>query len=116
MCLSTLLTDSARCDATDLGRIARASAAAGFRSVALWSWQAAEMGVDAARTVLDAAGVTVRLAEARTRWAEGPDAAVEALEEQLDVLGALGAEQMLAVSKQATMDVPRAVDGFAALC
>jgi sugar phosphate isomerase/epimerase len=116
MCLSTLLDDPATCDAADLARIVRASAAAGFRSVALWSWQAAAMGVGTACAILDDAGVTARLAECRTRWAEGPDAAVEQIDEQLDVLGALGAEMMLAVSKQTTMDMARAVEGFAALC
>src|SRR5688572_6512839 len=116
MCLATLLPDPAQCEAADLERIARATSAAGFPSVALWSWKAAEIGAGTARAVLDDAGVTVRLAECRTRWAEGPDAAVERLEDQLDLLGALGAEMMLAVSKYTTMDVPSAVDGFAALC
>ena len=63
-----------------------ASSAAGFRDVGLWLWRAADLGMSTVRTILDGAGVSVRMAECRIRWAEGPDVAVEGLEEELDLV------------------------------
>jgi sugar phosphate isomerase/epimerase len=99
-----------------LARVARAVSRSGFSSVAVWGWRAREQGVEIVRKILDDAGLRVRLAECRIRWAEGPDAAVENLEEQLDLVSALDAEMVLAVSKETTMDLSRAAEGFAALC
>jgi sugar phosphate isomerase/epimerase len=116
MCLETLLADPQRCDAAEFARVARASSAAGFRHVGLWLWRVAEMGIPTARTILDDAGVRVRLTECRIRWADGPDAAVEGLEEELDQVEALGAEMILAISKPTELDLSQAAEGFGALC
>lgn len=116
MCLETLLADPQRCDATEFARVAQASSAAGFRHVGLWLWRVAEMGIPTARTILDDAGVSVRLTECRIRWADGPDAAVEGLEEELDKVEALGAEMILAIAKPTELDLSQAAEGFGALC
>ena len=116
MCLETLLADPRQCDASELARVARASSAAGFRDVGLWLWRAADMGIPTVRTVLDEAGVSVRMAECRIAWAEGPDAAVEGLEEELDRVEAVGAEMMLAISTPTELDLSQAAEGFGALC
>jgi sugar phosphate isomerase/epimerase len=116
MCLETLLTDPQRCDATEFERAARASSAAGFRYVGLWLWRVAQIGIPTARNILDDAGLHAHLTECRIRWAEGPDAAVEGLEAELDMVEALGAEVILAVSRQTEMELPRAAEGFGALC
>ncbi len=116
LCLETLSDDPYHCDIASFERQVQASFAAGFHSVALWSWRAAEIGVDAARKILDSAGVRVRLTECRIKWAQGPEAALVDLEEQLDLVDALGAEMVLAISKETSIDISRAAEGFAALC
>jgi sugar phosphate isomerase/epimerase len=116
LCLETLADDPYRSDISSFERHVQASSAAGFHSVALWSWRAAEIGVETARKVLDHAGVTVRLTECRIKWAEGPQATTVDLERELDLVDALGAEMVLAVSKETSIDIPQAADGFAALC
>ncbi len=116
MCLETLLADPRKCDATEFERIVNATSAAGFRSVTMWSWKALEIGVPTARRILDDAGVKVRLAEVRTRWAEGPGPAVDGIDAHLDLAAALGAEMVLAVSQYTAMDVSLGAEGFAALC
>ena len=116
MCLETLLADPGRCDASEFERIVNATSAAGFRSVTMWSWKALEIGLTTTRKILDDAGVDVRLAEVRTRWAEGPGPAVEGIDAHLDLVAALGAEVVLAVSQYTAMDVSLGAEGFAALC
>jgi sugar phosphate isomerase/epimerase len=116
MCLETLLGDPAVCDLGQFERIARATSEAGFTSVAVWAWRLEQMGLGAARRILDEVGLRVRLAECRIRWAEGPEAAVDGLEAQLDTLESLGASMVLAISKETSLDLARASEGFAALC
>ncbi len=116
MCLETLLADPEICDVTEFERVSRASSAAGFRYVGLWLWRAARMGILTVRDVLDDAGLRVRLTECRIKWTEGPDAAVEGIEEELDSVETLGAEMILAISKETRLDISRAAEGFGALC
>jgi 4-hydroxyphenylpyruvate dioxygenase len=116
MCLETLLADRSTNGAGDFARVAEAAAAAGFRTAAVWPGRAADMGIHEARRILDDAGIEVRLAEMVTHWAEGPQAAVQGLEDQLDILDALGGRLILAVAQQTEMDMGRATEGFAALC
>ena len=116
ICLETLLANPRKCEATDFERIVRASSAAGFNSVGLWSDRADELGASTTRKILDDAGLTVRVVEVRSRWAEGPPAAVDGIDERLNLVGELGAEMVLAVSQYTSMDLSAAIDGFAALC
>jgi len=116
MCPATLLPDPMSCDAAGLRDIAQASAGAGFRTFSLWSFYATGNGVDATRTVLYDAGITVRAVEAATRWPEGPGPAVADAEQQLEVAAAFGADLLLACTMDPTMDFARASEGFAALC
>jgi 4-hydroxyphenylpyruvate dioxygenase len=116
MCLETLLADRSTNNPADFARVAEAAAAAGFRTAAVWPGRAADMGIHEVRRILDDAGIKVRLAEMVTHWAEGPQAAIQGLEDQLDILDALGAKLILAVAQQTEMDMGRATDGFAALC
>jgi sugar phosphate isomerase/epimerase len=116
MCLETLLGDPGRCDAEEFERIVKATSAAGFRSVTMWSWRALDMGVTTTRKILDDAGVNVRLTEVRTRWAEGPGPAIDGIDPHLDLVAALGAETVLAISQYTAMDVGLGTEGFAALC
>jgi sugar phosphate isomerase/epimerase len=116
MCLETLLADRSTNTPADFARIAEAAAAAGFSTAAVWAERAATMGIREARRILDDAGVEVRLAELVTHWADGPTAAVDGLDDQLELLEALGAKLMLAVAQQTEMDLGRATAGFAALC
>ena len=116
MCLETLLADRSTKSHTDFARVAEAAATAGFRSVAITAGRAAQLGVQDARRILDDAGLEVKLAELVTYWAEGPDAAINDFEDQLDTIEAMGAKTILAVAQQTEMDLARAAEGFAALC
>jgi sugar phosphate isomerase/epimerase len=116
MCLETLLADRSSNSPADFARVAEAAAAAGFCTVAVWPGRVAEMGIPEARRILNDAGVEVKLAEIPTYWAEGPEAALQGFDDQLDTTEALGAKLILAVAQQAKMDMGRATEGFAALC
>jgi sugar phosphate isomerase/epimerase len=96
-------------------RIAEGAAAAGFRTVALSADRVVELGIQQARRILDDAGVDVKVVELVTYWAEGPDAATNGVEGQLDAVEGLGARLFLAVAQQPEMDMGRAAEGFAAL-
>jgi sugar phosphate isomerase/epimerase len=116
MCPATLLPDPMSCDAAGLRDIAQASAGAGFPTFSLWSFYATGNGVDATRTVIDDAGITVRAVEAATQWPDGPRPAVADADQQLEVAAAFGADLLLACTMAPTMDAGRATEGFAALC
>ncbi len=116
MCLETLLADRSTNSPADFARVAEAAATAGFRSVAIWAGRIAQLGIHDARRILDDAGVEVKLAELVTHWADGPEAAINGFEDQLDTVEAMGAKKVLAVAQQTEMDLGRAVEGFAALC
>ena len=105
MCLETLLADRSTKSPTDFARVAEAAATAGFRSVAITAGRAAQLGVQDARRILDDAGLEVKLAELVTYWAEGPDAAINDFEDQLDTIEAMGAKTILAVAQQTEMDL-----------
>jgi sugar phosphate isomerase/epimerase len=117
ICLETLLVDPMRgYGKTEFERMAQATSQAGFRSVAMWSWPARDLGADYVRRFLDDLGLRVRLTECGVKWAQGPAAAVDHLEEQLDLVEAVGSNRMLAISKDTSMDLSRAAAGFAAVC
>jgi sugar phosphate isomerase/epimerase len=116
MCLETLLADRSNNDPADFARVAEATAAAGFPTVAIPAGRADKVGVQQARRILDDAGVEVKLVELLTYWANGPDAALNGFEQQLDTIEVLGATRILAVAQQTEMDMGRAAEGFASLC
>ncbi len=118
--LETLLGNpiAIRCDADGLMRSARAAADAGFREVSFGEPNASHVGPADARAILDDAGLSVRMGEILTRWEEGPAAAVETIEAELDVVELLGAELVLACTRGGitSIDLTQASEGFAALC
>src|SRR5262245_8897362 len=113
---ATMLAEPMRCDPGELEGIVRACVDSGFRALSLWVSYVTEQGIVPTRALLDGLGAHVRVFEAVTRWGEGPDIAVADAAWQLDVAAAFGADTVLAILRQPTIDVGLAAAGFAALC
>jgi sugar phosphate isomerase/epimerase len=84
--------------------------------MAVWTFRVLQYGLDKARVRFDDAGLTVRAVEAVTEWGAGPEVAVKEVEKHLDVASELGADILQAAILDPSLDFPRAVDGFAAVC
>jgi sugar phosphate isomerase/epimerase len=116
MCPATLLLAPTTCSASDVEMVAEASAKAGFGSFSLWASFVANVGLKTTRTILDDAGVGVRVVEAVSKWVYGPEPADKDDEAQLDLAADLGAEIVSAATLDQAIDFARAADGFAAVC
>ena len=77
MCPAILVRDPLQSDAGTFERVARASAAAGFRELSVWAFYATACGAERARELLDEFGLSVRVIEAVTQWVDGPGDALD---------------------------------------
>lgn len=117
MCTATLLTDPMRCEGDTFSTCVRASAAAGFTSVALWPFHAASLGFDASASLIHDLGLRVGAVEAAFRWVEGDNEGVRAeANALLDVADRFECRQVMACTMETTIDADLALEGFAALC
>ncbi len=103
-------------DRESIERSFTASARSGFDSIALWSQWAASTGLEATRTMLDELGLSVRALEAAVRWGDGPEDAIDEIQLHLEVADLFGVDLLQAALLSPTLDMSRAVEGFAALC
>jgi sugar phosphate isomerase/epimerase len=116
ICPGTLLVDPFTGGADDVERSARASAEAGFGSLALWTQRVEAHGLEGAAALFDGLGLRVRAVEAAIHWGAGAAAAADEVELHLEVAAALGADILQAADLSAVLDFDRAVEGFAVLC
>jgi sugar phosphate isomerase/epimerase len=116
LCVSTLLPDPMTCHPDDFERALQAAAGAGFTSVSLWEAHVAAYGTEATRLVLDDLGLTARAIETVTGWPRGDGPVGAAVERQLALVPAVGADIVHSAARPPTTDRAGAAAGFAALC
>ena len=116
VCVSTLHVTPHQFDTTDIERCVGAAAGAGFRSLVFQVHWANTYGGDALRGLLADSGLVAGALEGSMAWVEGPDAALQDADQLLDLTAAIGAGLLHASSLEPVLDLPRAAEGFAALC
>jgi sugar phosphate isomerase/epimerase len=115
MCPGTLVSPGTR-DPDVIERSIRASAKGGFESVSLWTHWARVGGLRSTRSLLEDVGISARALEAAMQWGHGPADAAQEAQLHLEAARALDVDLVQAALLSPTLDMPRAVDGFAALC
>ncbi len=103
-------------DPESIERSFTASARGGFDSIALWSQWAVICGLETTRTMIEELGISVRALEASVRWGQGPEDAIDEVQLHLEVADLFGVDLLQAALLSPDLDMPRAVEGFAALC
>jgi sugar phosphate isomerase/epimerase len=116
VCVSTLHVTPHQFDTADIERCVAAAAGAGFPSLVFQVHWADTYGGDALRALLDDQGMTAGGLEGSMSWVDGPEAASRDADRLLDLASAIGADMLHAASLAPDLDLPRAADGFAALC
>jgi sugar phosphate isomerase/epimerase len=116
VCVSTLHVTPHQLDTADIERCVRAAADAGLPSLVFQQHWADTYGGAALHDLLDSCGVTARGLEGSMAWPDGPDAAARDADRLLDLASAIDARVLHAACLAPDIDLPRAADGFAALC
>jgi sugar phosphate isomerase/epimerase len=116
VCVSTLHVTPHEFDTADIERCVAAAADAGLPSLVFQVHWASTYGGDALRKLLDDEGLTAGALEGSLSWVDGPEAASRDADHLLDLASAIGAGLLHAASLAPDLDLPRAADGFAALC
>lgn len=115
ICPGTLVPSGSH-DRESIERSFTASARGGFDSISLWSQWAVSCGLETTRAMVGELELDVRALEAAVQWGQGPRAAVEEVRFHLEVADLLGVDLLQAALLSPILDMPRAVEGFAALC
>jgi sugar phosphate isomerase/epimerase len=116
VCVSTLHGTPHQFDKSDVERCVTAAAAAGLASLVFQVHWASTYGGKALRGLLDDQGIEAGVLESSMAWVDGPDAAAADADQLLDLAAAIGAGLLHAAAIAPDLDLPRAADGFAALC
>ena len=116
LCPATLLADPMAAGPAEVEAVARAASAAGDRSLSMWAFQVQAYGVDAAAALFADDGLRVRAVEAAMAWTGGATEAMRAEADGLiDTAQRLGADLLMAVTLDPTIDTAAATDGLAGL-
>jgi len=116
VCVSTLHVTPHQFDTADIERCVTAAAGAGFPSLVFQVHWANAYGGDALRNLLDDQGIKAGVLESSMAWVDGPAAAGRDADQLLDLASAIGAGLLHAAAITPELDLPRAAEGFAALC
>ncbi len=116
LCPATLLADPMQCDRATFEALLDATAAAGDRTISLWALHTAGMDVTEVEESLGRRDLRVGAVEAAFSWAHGVDDAMRAEADALiGLASAVGADVVMAVVLEPTIDAGPATEGLAEL-
>ena len=116
VCVSTLHVTPHQFETADIERCVAAAAGAGSANCVFQVHWASTYGGSELHALLDDHGIYAGALESSMGWIDGPDAAERDADQLLDLAAAIGAGLLHAAAMGSELDLPRAADGFAALC